>query len=84
MLDGPNDCAAERITAYTGPTGPAYTIAFEQPDPFAHQRRCAPTLDALDRLLDETPLADCRAAFEGAWEYTCRAGVLREHHLRGE
>jgi len=73
-----DSATGEVFEAYSGPTGPAYGASLAAADVFSRQRALGPTLDAFDRLLDETPRADFRIAFEDAWEMTCAAGKPRE------
>lgn len=70
--------------AYTGSSGPAYGGEAAGEPIFSAMRRFAPTLDAFDRLLDETAPVNVRCAFEDQWELSCVDGVLRDRDLRPE
>lgn len=67
--------------AYAGPTGPAYG------GPMGCRDELAPVIDAFDRLLDQTPLADCTLELpleEGHDVIGVEHGKPFERHLRPE
>jgi hypothetical protein len=67
--------------AYAGPTGPAYG------GPIVHRDDLAPVIDAFERLLDQTPLADCTLELpleEGHDVIGVEHGAPFERHVRPE